>query len=85
MKDDFQSSEDDLQDLIDGITVETPEPEDLLPNRQEIMGQYMDSGGSEALGTVFTPIFDEKGPIYIMLFGVISIALISYVLYGKKA
>lgn len=85
VKDNFQSSEDDLKDLIDGITVPTPEPEEILPDHDQIMGQYMDSGGSEALATVFTPIFDDKGPIYIMLFGVISIALISYVLYGKKA
>lgn len=83
--DSFKSSEDDLHDLIDGITVDKPEPEQILPDQQQIMGQYMDSGGSEAVASVLTPLFDEKGPIYIMLFSVLSIALISYVLYGKKA
>lgn len=74
-----------FDEIIQGITVPLPEPDELLPDHQDIMGQYMDSGGSEGVAAVFSPMFDEKGPIYIMLFSVLSIALISYVLYGKKA
>lgn len=81
----FSEGEQGLDDLIQGITVDKPEPDELLPDHEVVLGRYMDRGGSEALGAVITPLFDETGPIYIMLFAVLSIALISYVLYGKKA
>lgn len=82
---DVQDVEEGLESIIQGITVPLPEPDDLLPDQDDIMGQYMDSGGSDAVAAVITPIFDENGPIFIMMFAVLSIALISYVLYGKKA
>lgn len=81
----FAEGEQGLDDLIQGITVDKPDPDELLPDHDVVLGRYMDSGGSEVLGAVITPLFDETGPIYIMLFAVLSIALISYVLYGKKA
>lgn len=82
---DVQDVEEGLDSIIQGITVPLPEPDELLPDHEDIMGQYMDSGGSEAVAAIITPMFDEKGPIFIMIFAVLSIALISYVLYGKKA
>lgn len=82
---DVQDVEEGLDSIIQGITVPLPEPDELLPDQDDIMGQYMDSGGSEAVASIITPMFDENGPIFIMMFAVLSIALISYVLYGKKA
>lgn len=81
---DVQDVEEGLESIIQGITVPLPEPDELLPDQHDIMGQYMDSGGSQAVASVITPIFDEKGPIYIMAFAVLSMALVSYVLFGKK-
>lgn len=82
---DVEDVEEGLDSIIQGITVPLPEPDQILPDHDDIMGQYMDSGGSEAVSSVFGPLFDENGPIFIMMFAVLSIALISYVLYGKKA
>lgn len=85
VNDDVQDVEEGLDSIIQGITVPLPEPDQILPDHDDIMGQYMDSGGSEAVSSILNPLFDENGPIFIMMFAVLSIALISYVLYGKKA